>query len=356
MGCFNMTGGISHLPMICGDEIVAIIGFYNTKTSYGEEFCPGYDFTPLFFPVVGEYNDYGSIEYIKEDYNSNYIKEFFECDNLKELFQVIDDGAVGRYMRSKEKKLWRKINNKAQEIVKSSFHYKFMKQEHKSFNLKLGFMLEHKFIYDFLAKRNDGEDDCLYVNIEKSYVETKKFIQENKKEEVKKEEIDLSNADVLRRLAEIDVKAQKGVELTDEEQKFIKNIVNSFRGVDYEREQKIGEIFEPYKTHLRYLGTGYEYSFVEKGVGYMFDEFFLYPYKKNEEKLMANENKDAYIDFIHFCYSLIEMEIILRQHSYASQHESYKTHYDFHKTCCDFLEERIKMQEEYDEDEIEEEE
>ena len=356
MGCFNMTGGISHLPMRYGDEIVAIIGLYNPKTSYGQEFCPGYDFTPLFFPVVGKYNDYGSIEDIQEDYNSDYIKEFFECDDLEALFDVIDNAAVDRYMDTKEKKFWKKIKEKAQNVVKDSYHYQYMKQSHKSFNLQLGFMLEHKFVYDFLATRKEeDEGEFFYVDIEKSYAETKKFIQENKKEEAKKEEIDLSNEEVLKKLTEIDEKTKNGKELTDDEQKLINDIVGSLHDGNYKRNKMIEELFSPFKTHLRYLGTGYEYSFVEHGVGYMFDEYFLYPYKKNEEKLLADENMNAYIGFVRFFYNIMEMEIILRQHSYAGQHESYRTHYDFHKTCCDFLEKRIEEEEEeaedYEEDE-----
>lgn len=342
MGCFNMTGGISHLPMRAGDEIVAIIGFYNPKTSYGQEFCPGYDFTPLFFPVVGEYNDYGNIEYIKEDYNSNYIKEFFECDDLEELFNVIDDAAVDRYMDTKEKKLWKKINAKAQEIVKSSFHYEYMKQHHKSFNLQLGFMLEHKFVYDFLATRNENDEaDFFYIDIEKSYDETKKFIEEYKNSGVK-DKVDLDSKEVTDLLE----KNAKEGNLSEKEKSLLKSVVNSFGRRNYDKERKIKDKFDPFKTHLRYLGMGYGYSFIEKGVGYMFDEIFLYPYKINEEKLFAVENKDAYLGFVRFFYNIMEMEIILRQHSYAGQHESYRTHYDFHKACCDFLEGRIKEEEE----------
>lgn len=354
MGCFNMTGGISHLPMRCGDEIVAIIGFYNPKTSYGQEFCPGYDFTPLFFPVYGEYNDYGNIEYIKEDYNSNYIKEFFECDDLEALFDVIDDAAVDRYMDAKEKKFWKKINAKAQEIVKSSFRHEYMKQSHKSFNLQLGFMLEHKFVYDFLATRKEEDEaDFFYVDIEKSYAETKKFIAEFKSTEPK-DKIDENNPELIAVLEKCENTNLSSEDFSDEEKKLLKAYINSFRGKDFEKEKLIVEKFSPFKTHLCYLGTGYEYSFVEHGVGYMFDEYFLYPYKKNEEKLLADENMNAYIGFVRFFDNIKEMEIILRQHSYAGQHESYITHYDFHKTCCDFLEKRIKEEEEkaeeYEED------
>ena len=355
MGCFNMTGGISHLPMRYGDEIVAIIGLYNPKTSYGKEFCPGYDFTPLFFPVVGKYNDYGNIEDIQEDYNSDYIKEFFECDDLEALFDVIDNAAVDRYMDTKEKKFWKKINTKVQEIVKSSFHYEYMKQNHKSFNLQLGFMLEHKFVYDFLATRKEEDEaDFFYIDIEKSYTETKKFIAEFKPTEPK-DKIDENNPELIAVLEKCENRNLSPEDFSDEEKKLLKAYVNSFSGKDFEKEKLIEEKFSPFKTHLLYLGTGYEYSFVEHGVGYMFDEYFLYPYKKNEEKLLADENMNAYIGFVCFFYNIMEMEIILRQHSYAGQHESYRTHYDFHKTCCDFLENRIKEEEEeaeeYEEDE-----
>lgn len=341
-----MTGGISHLPMRCGDEIIAIIGLYNTKTSYGKEFCPGYDFTPLFFPVVGQYNDYGNIECIQEDYNSNFIKEFFEVDNLEQLFNLIDDAAVDRYMENKEKKLWKKINDKAQDIIKDSFHYKYMKKNHKAFNLQLGFMLEHKFIYDFLVS-SQMEDDLFNINIEESYNKTKQFNEKykNKTVDVKYK---LDDPDVLERLEKLYKKKENNEELSEEEKKFINDIMDSIKSNNWDLDVNVEKEFgRTYETHLRYLGTGYEYSFVEKGLGYMFDDYFLYPYKKNEDKLLADENKTAYINFISFYYTLMDMEIILRQHSYAGQHNSYNTHYDFHKACCDFLEKRIKEEEEY---------
>lgn len=349
MGSFNMTGGISHLPIHYGDEIVAIIGLYNKKTSYGQEFCPGYDFTPLFFPVTGEYNDYGSIENIKEDYNSNYIKEFFEIDDLEEFFGIIDDVAVDRYMGTKQKKLFKKANNKIQDIIKNSFHYKFMKNNHKAFDLHLGFMIDHKFIYDFLSNRKEHNDDLFDIDIEQSYDKTLKFNTIHKKEKINQIKYNLNDPDVFKKLEEIHNKLESNQKLNEEETKFLDNIMDVIHNNNFDIEDKVDKEFgHTYKTHLRYLGTDYEYSFVEKGVGYMFDEYFLYPYKVNEEKLLADENKDAYISFIRFYYTLMDMEIILRQHSYAGQHNSYNTHYDFHKACCDFLEQRIKDEESYE--------
>ena len=63
MGCFNRMGFYSKLPITYGDETVLIICY--TYNKYKRDTTPCYvddDIQPLFLPIKGKYDDYGSIE------------------------------------------------------------------------------------------------------------------------------------------------------------------------------------------------------------------------------------------------------------------------------------------------------
>lgn len=64
MGCFNVKGFYSHLPIRCGDKIGAIVCIKictrDTESLAMNTFGAGY--IPLCPPIYGEYDDYGGIE------------------------------------------------------------------------------------------------------------------------------------------------------------------------------------------------------------------------------------------------------------------------------------------------------
>lgn len=77
MGCFNRTGFYSHLPITYGDDIVMFM-CADTSNLYGKsDSCPisvvGSGYTPLAFPFFGEYDDYGGIEKVVDDANSQFF-------------------------------------------------------------------------------------------------------------------------------------------------------------------------------------------------------------------------------------------------------------------------------------------
>ena len=90
MGCWNETCGFSNLPIKSGEKVMGfILLMHNIDTSYAYPNALG---TPFALPITGRYNDHGSIENIKENFNTEYIiskiKEYFtnnkyviDCDD-----------------------------------------------------------------------------------------------------------------------------------------------------------------------------------------------------------------------------------------------------------------------------------
>jgi hypothetical protein len=81
MGSWNATCGVSQLPIQAGDTVKAFLLIQHewnhelrgSGTVYNTEY-----FRPWFFPVTASYNSYGSIENIKNDWNSQYMLKSFQ--------------------------------------------------------------------------------------------------------------------------------------------------------------------------------------------------------------------------------------------------------------------------------------
>lgn len=92
MGCFSISGSISNLSISYGDKCVyfpllpskymsedgiyvSIGGLSQIVANDG----PNCYFSPATLPIIGYYNDYGSLENIEEDENTKTIEKFFDC-------------------------------------------------------------------------------------------------------------------------------------------------------------------------------------------------------------------------------------------------------------------------------------
>ena len=95
MGCWNGTCMISNLPIISGEKIKLILlhSHYGLKSVLNTSaYCyPNGILTPAFLALSGEYNDYGGIENMEEDWNYNVITKI-----LKESFgeKIKTDGRI----------------------------------------------------------------------------------------------------------------------------------------------------------------------------------------------------------------------------------------------------------------------
>ena len=128
MGCWNGTCLISNLPIYAGDEVVffALKRRRDVSTVEGGDHYYSDDiYQPLLYPVVGEYDNYGCIENIKEDFS--LIEEYFKDVELSEPD-------------------WDKDNDVFRRIERGYY---------KGYN----FAMIHKDIYDALIESTSNRDE-----------------------------------------------------------------------------------------------------------------------------------------------------------------------------------------------------
>lgn len=98
MGSWNGTCGMSQLPIHSGDKVKLILlkkHPFNQDSMIGNGFCNSDDlFRPLYIPLEGTYNSYGSIEDIK-DPNSQHLmflfKKLDEDVEYSSLEEIVND-------------------------------------------------------------------------------------------------------------------------------------------------------------------------------------------------------------------------------------------------------------------------
>lgn len=91
MGYFNSYGFYSHLPIRGGDKIVLIPCY--SGGDFPETLKPSTItgcLRPLCFPLFGEYDDYGFIENVREDFNTRALIKVFGVKDLDELLGLIN--------------------------------------------------------------------------------------------------------------------------------------------------------------------------------------------------------------------------------------------------------------------------
>jgi hypothetical protein len=88
MGCFNVAGTMSNLSIDSGDKVIFIPLVQNrycedgmmpigAETMFVGDNGASIFYSPFCLPIVGEYNDYGSVENIVRDANVEYLEDYF---------------------------------------------------------------------------------------------------------------------------------------------------------------------------------------------------------------------------------------------------------------------------------------
>ena len=127
MGCWNGTCLVSNLPIYAGDEVVFFIlkRKHDVQTVDGGHYYADDLYEPLLYPIVGEYDDYGCIENVEEDFS--LIEEYFENVELTT-------------------NKWDKDNNVFRNIERGNY---------KGY----AYAMAHKDIYDALIKGLSGREE-----------------------------------------------------------------------------------------------------------------------------------------------------------------------------------------------------
>ena len=95
MGCWNGACGMSQLPIHYNDKVKLVFlkkSPYFEESILGSGFCYSHHlFEAYYLPISGKYNDYGSLEDIKdpEDKHFNNIKKALKIDN--DTFKSFED-------------------------------------------------------------------------------------------------------------------------------------------------------------------------------------------------------------------------------------------------------------------------
>lgn len=171
MGCWNQTCGLTQLPIRCGEEVSCYV---LVKNKYAEDGGGGFcysngQYKPMIPPIVGKYNDYGSIENIdsKYDYLYEYLMSQLKNGNLK----FVDEDA-------KEPK------NLEEFIYNIERGYINTKEEQP-----LGFMLIHKeldsIVIDEIGNRKPYNNDfTIRELLSKEFEKIKNYINNLVSEDV----------------------------------------------------------------------------------------------------------------------------------------------------------------------------
>jgi hypothetical protein len=188
MGCFNTQGFLSKLDIEWKDKIFMLICAPNCSEpinwkeldlekngKYAEHEYSGECNNPISFPIFGEYDDYGSIENIQHDFNTDKLESIFD-DKIETVIDVLYNATVfphcmpktdiDKYKHYKEKLGINLSDEHIQEqydrIVerrKQRFGHtdkfisfdKFKELEIKSTNRELTWTIDHRFVYDTIS-------------------------------------------------------------------------------------------------------------------------------------------------------------------------------------------------------------
>ncbi len=304
MGCFNITGFHTQLPICYGDKVFGIIGVYK-KQDKRKEFSTGRIFTPIALPIFGEYDDYGTIENIEKDDNTKLIETITNV-SIEEFIKIIDNYHVHRY--SCEEPYQNILNKLKPYIKKDNIIYK----EYSSFNEKedyITFIMDHQFFYKECIKS---------MRIDDAKKDFEQWCEETEK--LKKDIID-------RELEFEDFKHLNNKEISD----LIENLlINSPFVRDYDKTSLDPNIRN---------GHFFEHN-------YTVNELFMSLYKLKNSHLLFDELKTNYCNFITFFRCFEEHSWLFDIHNYCNQQDCIESLLPIYKAMVKHIKNTIKKRKE----------
>lgn len=317
MGCFNITGFHTQIPLTCGDEAFILVGIYRNGLNKRDEFSPGTIFTPIALPILGIYDDYGCIMNIQEDENTKLIEKIFKV-SIERFIEIIDDHSVGRYRDPKNTVSYEDLVESYLEYVKKN------KPERSSFEFDekrdlITFTMDHRFLYDFCSELT--EDTKYYLDLGFQKTEILRKYQKRKVKEAKEllEKIkDKINKDDYEELE----KANSSI--------FFPPL--SFHVTSYDPNIRAGWIF------------GYGYAAYHDG-----DRLISLYFGRNSD-LLFNQLREKYMKFLELFNTFTRQSWIFDMHNYCSQVDGTENLLPLHEKMVEFVKEKKKEYEEENED------
>ena len=163
MGSFNSSGFISKLPIQYGDRVVCFIATENPSSSIRSLYIPDCHLVPWGIPVRGKYNDYGSIQEIDEDYNTDFLRRLFKVDNVEDIFNAVERCLYGDSV-DENIKYWKHDKDEVKKYKMLLPMYGNIKEYMKFMNSSIGskrktqplctLLFEHESVYDFITSKD----------------------------------------------------------------------------------------------------------------------------------------------------------------------------------------------------------
>lgn len=136
MGCFNMVGFYSNLPIKANDDIVYFICASYGKLDGSNVLEPSSIIEPICLPIFGKYNEYGSIEDIVCDRNVQAIEKTFNIP-IQNIVQIIEDNSFITINDCE--------NEDYKVILTKMLDTQYFRDKE---NISLCVTMEHKSVYD----------------------------------------------------------------------------------------------------------------------------------------------------------------------------------------------------------------
>lgn len=165
MGCFNMVGFYSNLPIKANDDIVYFICASYGKLDDRNVLEPNSIIEPICLPIFGKYNEYGSIDDIVCDINVQSIERTFNMP-MHEFVRIIEDNSFVT-MNDCKNEDYKSILTK---MVDSQY---FRNKE----NISLCVTMEHKSVYDTMTTLFNDKHT---IELSEKLSEILEFIKEKK--------------------------------------------------------------------------------------------------------------------------------------------------------------------------------
>lgn len=210
MGCWNGTCGLSQVAITDGVKVKAVIIKNNVKMPEASGFCyeGGYA-SPMSFIIECDYDDYGSIENIKDNKAMKLFKEYFINGIKNESIRILSDNYYDNEMFGKNEIDYTKISNKQlmdllerDRVFLTTSYYDKKSQRMEESEVNIGFMLIHNDIYEsiknsLLSSKNYEYEDFTMENIRQDIT----FAVEDMFENIRiwkfeQEEIDILNKQI----------------------------------------------------------------------------------------------------------------------------------------------------------------
>ena len=139
MGCFNMVGFYSNLPIKANDNIVYFICASYGKLDDSNIIEPSCIIEPICLPIFGKYNEYGSIESIVCDRKVQAIERTFNIP-MQNIVQIIEDNSFITINDCK--------NDDYKAILSKILDTQHFRNKEK---ISLCVTMEHKSVYDTMV-------------------------------------------------------------------------------------------------------------------------------------------------------------------------------------------------------------